>query len=89
MSNDTANSLIDRAATAADNATQQAVGAAHRGVAAVRNSSQHMLDRAHQASDSTVTYIKDEPVKAMLMAAAAGATLMALVGLLTRSRDRS
>lgn len=89
MSIDNPNSLLDRAAAATDLATEQAVGAAHRGVAAVRNGSQHMLDRAHQASDSTVTYIKDEPVKAMLIAAAAGATLMALVGLLTRSRDRS
>ena len=89
MSIETSSRLIDRAASATDAATEQAISAAQRGVAAVRNSSQHMLDRAHQASDNTVTYIKDEPVKAILIAAAAGATLMALVGLLTRSRDRS
>lgn len=89
MSNETSSRLIDRAAAATDLAAEQAIGAAQRGVAAVRNSSQHMVDRAHQASDSTVTYIRGEPVKSMLIAAAAGATLMALVGLLTRSRERN
>jgi ElaB/YqjD/DUF883 family membrane-anchored ribosome-binding protein len=89
MSNATSNHLIDRAAAATDLATEQAIGAAQRGVAAVRSGSQQMLDRAHQASDNTVTYIKGEPVKAMLIAAAAGATLMALVGLLTRTRERN
>lgn len=88
MSNEISNSLIDRAASATDRATEQAVGAAQRSVAAVRSSSQHMLDRAHQASDQTVSYIKDEPVKSMLIAAATGAALMALASLLTRSRDR-
>lgn len=78
--------LVDRAAIAADHATGQAVGAAQRGVAAVRDGSQHLLDRAHLASDRTVGYIKDEPVKAMLIAAATGAVLMALVGLMTRPR---
>jgi ElaB/YqjD/DUF883 family membrane-anchored ribosome-binding protein len=47
-----------------------------------------MIDRAQMASDATVGYIKDEPVKSMLMAAAAGAVLMGLVGLLTRTRTQ-
>lgn len=89
MSIDTSNNLIDRAANATDQAVEQARGAAQRGVAAVRGSSQHLVDRAHQASDSTVAYIQGEPVKSMLIAAAAGATLMALVGLLTRSHNRN
>lgn len=89
MSLDTSNSLIDRAATATDHAATQAMDAAKRGVAAVRNGSQHMLDQAHHASDSTVSYIRHEPVKSMLIAAATGAALMALVGLMTRPRDRS
>ncbi len=87
MTNETTNSILTRAATATDLATERAIGAAQRGVAAVRDSSQHMVDRAHQASDRTVAYIRDEPVKSILVAAAAGAALMVLVGLLTR-RDR-
>jgi ElaB/YqjD/DUF883 family membrane-anchored ribosome-binding protein len=41
-------------------------------------------DQAMRASDGTLNYIKDEPVKAMLIAAAAGAALMALLGLLRK-----
>ena len=69
-------------------ATEQASALAQRGVNAVRDSSQQLRDRAVRASDSTVMYIKDEPLKAMLIAAATGAALMALVGLLSRSRHR-
>jgi ElaB/YqjD/DUF883 family membrane-anchored ribosome-binding protein len=35
-----------------------------------------------------VQYVRAEPVKAVLIAAATGAALMALVGLMSRSRDR-
>jgi ElaB/YqjD/DUF883 family membrane-anchored ribosome-binding protein len=87
MSTDTVTPMIDRAANAADSAAHQAADAAKRGVAALHDTSQRLLDRAHHAQESTVTYIRGEPVKAMLIAAAAGATLMALVGLLTRSRN--
>ena len=66
----------------------QAEQLAQRGVDAVRNGSQQLRETAAKASDSTLGYIKDEPVKAMLIAAATGAALMALVGLLSRSRER-
>jgi ElaB/YqjD/DUF883 family membrane-anchored ribosome-binding protein len=84
MTKDLSNQLIDQAAQSAD----QAIGAAHRGVAALRQGTQQLADRAQHAGDATVTYIRDEPVKAMLIAATAGAVLMALVGLLTRSSHR-
>jgi len=71
------------------NRTSEQIGAlAQRGVDAVRGTSQQLRDSAQRASDTTVGYIKDEPVKAMLIAAATGAALMALIGLMTRSRDR-
>ncbi len=76
-----------QAAPLLNRANERAVALARRGVDAVRDSSQHLRDRAMRASDHTLGYIKDEPVKSMLIAAAAGAALMALVGLLTRSRD--
>ena len=44
---------------------------------------------ADRGQDKTVGYIKEEPVKAMLIAAAAGAALMALVALLGRSSNAS
>jgi ElaB/YqjD/DUF883 family membrane-anchored ribosome-binding protein len=89
MSNDSASNFLDGAAAATDHVAQQALGAAQRSVAAVRTGTQHALDRAHTAGDQTVSYIRGEPVKAMLIAAAAGAALMALVNMAARSRDRS
>lgn len=77
------------AAALLDQAGQQAGALAQRGARALRDTSLGLRDSALRASDSTALYIKDEPLKAMLIAAATGAALMALVGLLTRSRDRA
>ena len=77
------------AAPLLNRAGEQASALAQRGVNAVRESSLKLRDSAVQAKDGAVLYIKDEPLKSMLIAAAAGAALMALVGLLSRSRDRA
>lgn len=77
--------LRQQAAPLLERATSQANALAQRGVDTVRDTAQQLRERAFRASDSTVNYIKDEPVKAMLIAAATGAGLMALLSLLTRS----
>jgi ElaB/YqjD/DUF883 family membrane-anchored ribosome-binding protein len=69
-----------------ERATARAGDIAQRGIEAVRGSSRQLRDKALDASDRTVAYIKDEPVKAMLIAAATGAALMALLNLVSRSR---
>ena len=51
---------------------------ARRSVNALRDGSWHLRDGALRASDRTVWYIKDEPVKAVCVAAIAGAALMYL-----------
>ena len=79
-------SVRDQAAPLINRLSSQAENAARRGVEAVRDTSAQLRDKAQQASDSTVSYIKDEPVKAMLIAAATGAALMALISLIGRSR---
>lgn len=79
----------DEVAPMLHRASEQTAALAHRGLAAVRDTSQGIRDSAHRATDSTVGYIKDEPLKAMLIAAATGAALMALVGLLSRSHHRN
>lgn len=66
-------------------AGEQASALAQRGVDAVRERSLQVRDQALRASDNTRNYIRDEPVKAVLFAAAAGAGLMALIGLLRKS----
>ena len=84
--NDGVETARERAVPLVDRLTSQAEGVARRSVEAMRDTSAQLRHRAIMASDSTVGYIKGEPVKAMLIAAAAGAALMALVSLVSRSR---
>jgi ElaB/YqjD/DUF883 family membrane-anchored ribosome-binding protein len=79
---------IDGAAPMLERASTQIASLAQDGMDAVRGGSRHLRESAQQATRQTVGYIRQEPVKAMLMAAATGAVLMALIGLVTRSRDR-
>lgn len=72
-----------------DQAAEQAGALAQRGARVLRDTSLGLRDSALRASDSTALYVRDQPLKSMLLAAAVGAALMALVGLLTRSRHRS
>ena len=83
---DKVESARDQAAPLLDRMSSQAEAAARRSLEAVRETSAQLRERAMKASDTTVGYIKDEPVKAMLIAAATGAALMALVSLMGRSR---
>jgi len=78
-----------QAAPLLSRASEQVSTLAQRGVDSVRETSQHLREKTRDAADGTVQYIKDEPVKAMLIAAATGAALMALVSLISRSSHRS
>jgi ElaB/YqjD/DUF883 family membrane-anchored ribosome-binding protein len=93
IANETLNSLSGRVQDLRDGAepmfshSGEQIGAmAQRGAQAMRDSSRQLREKALGASDSAVTYIKEEPVKAMLIAAATGAALMALLSLMARSR---
>ena len=63
----------------------KAEDAAKRGMEVMRDTTQQLREKAQIAGDSTVAYVKDEPVKSMLIAAATGAALMALISLMNRS----
>lgn len=82
-------SLVDEAAQSVNHAIEstqrQAASWAHEGAESVRNAGQQLQNKTRHVSDSTVHYIQHDPVKAMLIAAATGAALMALIGLMTRS----
>jgi ElaB/YqjD/DUF883 family membrane-anchored ribosome-binding protein len=93
VANDVLDRLSDKVQDTHDRATpklahlaDQAEMLARRGVEAVREGSHQLREKASHTSDQTIAYIRDEPVKAVLIAAATGAALMALVGLLSRSR---
>lgn len=64
----------------------QAETVAKRSLDAVRESALSARDRATSVGESTVRYVKDEPVKAVLIAAATGAALMGLLSLIQSAR---
>ena len=72
---------LNRLATDAEQFTR-------RSVDKVREGSQQLREQALRASDKTLIFIKDEPVKAVLIAAAVGAVLMALATLVGRAGPR-
>lgn len=65
---------------------EQAGALLERSADAVRDGSKQLRDGALRASDRTVDYIRDEPLKSVLIAAAGGAALMALAQLVSRQR---
>ena len=80
--------LRQQAAPLLNRATEQASVLAQRGVDAVREGSRQVRDQALRASDGTLHYVRQEPVKSMLIAAAVGATLMALLSRWGGLRER-
>ncbi len=82
------NALIDQATHAADQVAKSSQHLADSALEGVRHTSHQMRVKAEHAADNTVHYIQHEPVKSMLMAAATGAALMALVSLISRSRSQ-
>lgn len=68
------------------NVTSQASELLQSGKDVVRRASHQVTDTAQHARDGAVSYVKEEPVKALLIAAATGAALMALVSMMSHSR---
>ncbi len=85
---DTAHKLMEQAAESAGAAIQSTQRLASQAVDGVSHSlqtaSKQVRDNAHMVSDRTITYIRDEPVKSMLIAAATGAALVAMARLVSR-----
>lgn len=92
---------VDVADTVTDGVDEIA-GRARHGVKAATRGAEDLADKAHERFDAArrqtldsvgnlsqqvADYAAAEPVKTMLMAAAAGAMLMAIVSLLSGSRD--
>lgn len=67
----------------------QAETLARKGLDSVKDTAYQVRDRANNLGDVTVRYVKDEPVKAVLIAAATGAALMALLSLVQNARRNS
>lgn len=67
-------------------ASTQAEDLARAGIHKARAAGEQMAQQAHRVGDSTVSYVRREPTKALLIAAAAGAAATLLIGWATRER---
>jgi ElaB/YqjD/DUF883 family membrane-anchored ribosome-binding protein len=79
--------LRQRATPMFERASEKVSSFTHRGLDGVRETSHQLRVKAEQASENTVSYIRHEPVKSVLIAAATGAALMALISLVARARS--
>lgn len=93
VANDTLDSLqagvddLRQAAPAAlSRAAAQVEELTRRGIERARETSAQVKDQMVRVGDRGVGYVRDEPVKSVLIAAAAGAALAGLVAWLGRSR---
>ncbi|MEO7336908.1 MAG: hypothetical protein ABIV63_10035 [Caldimonas sp.] len=92
---ETTNEFADKAAQSADAAIQSARQKTNDALDGISNTMQSVKDQATATFEkfkpqleSVASYAKDEPTKALLIAAAAGAGIMALVALSGRSGTR-
>lgn len=80
--------LAHEAAPARTQATEKFNALLHQGLDAVQGASQKLRAQATHVNEVTVDYIRKEPIKSVLIAAATGAVIVALVSIATRSRSR-
>lgn len=78
--------VADQASRESHRLAEEASHLAHQGSEAAIHSADLLRARADQWQRSARSYIEHEPVKATMMAMAAGAAVVLLLGLLTRAR---
>ncbi|HEX5737914.1 MAG TPA: hypothetical protein VFY22_05340 [Hydrogenophaga sp.] len=78
--------LQEEVPTALSRAAAHAEALSKEGLERARRAKEAVREQAIRAGDQTVGYIKDEPVKAVAIAAGVGAVVALLVGYLGRSR---
>ena len=83
---DTVDKFKSNAAHLLDQVSDQAQKLLQQGREVFHDMTQKARERASEASDIAVGYTKDEPIKALLIAATIGAFLMGLISMMARSR---
>ncbi len=81
----TADGILQSAVPMVTDAIEQADEALQSGINSVRHRGAQLRNQADHANQVALGYIREEPVKAILIAAATGAALMAVLSLLNRS----
>lgn len=85
---DDVHDLQQQASPMVERASGQVQALAHNSLSRMRSTSQHLRDSAHTGADNARGYIREEPVKAVLIAVLAGAALAGLLGLLGHGNRR-
>ncbi|MFN3493779.1 MAG: hypothetical protein ACK40L_04655 [Hydrogenophaga sp.] len=83
---DSADTLHTQTSSALTRAAAQAEALSREGLERARRATEAAREQAQRMGDQTVGYIKDEPVKAVAIAAGVGAAAALLVGWLGRGR---
>jgi ElaB/YqjD/DUF883 family membrane-anchored ribosome-binding protein len=81
-----AHQAVDHLADGAEHLAAHTDRLAQRSADALRDGADQLRERARHAADSTLVHIRQEPLKAVLIAGAIGAALGALLTLLGRVR---
>lgn len=81
---DDAAALAHTAALTAERTIRSSQRAAKEGLEAMHDGVHQWREKSLHAKDALTTYIQDEPVKSVLMAAAVGAALVGLLALTSR-----
>jgi ElaB/YqjD/DUF883 family membrane-anchored ribosome-binding protein len=84
---DAASNALHRAGEQAASMAQRGSDAMHHGADALQRRSDKLQSKALHLTHDATAYIHREPAKSMLVAAATGAVLMALVTMLARMRN--
>lgn len=79
---------VKRGSEIAHKAVDKVAGGAERGVSWVRESGERVRTQASVARDRTAGYVREDPIKSVLMAAAAGALLYAITRAFSGNGDR-
>jgi ElaB/YqjD/DUF883 family membrane-anchored ribosome-binding protein len=83
---DAATNALHRVGDKAATLAQRSADALHRSADSLHRSSDELQTKARHLTHEATAYIHREPAKSMLIAAATGAALMALLSMMSRSR---
>lgn len=84
----TAQSTMAKVGHLAEDAAASVQDLTNRSIDRAREMSSHLRDRAYSAGSQTVGYVREQPLKTVLLAVAAGAAIAVLVRLLGHRPDR-
>lgn len=79
---------VKRGSDMAHKAVDKVAGGAERGASWVRENGERVRGKAVVARERTAGYVREDPIKSILMAAAAGAVLYAITRAFTGDSDR-